>query len=265
MWSVILRRYPSLYVVNSQKALRILLGCALLLAAVSMQAQSPQTVAEQYLFNSINAERIAAGLPVLRWNATLQSAAVQHALQMREKSTLSHQLDGEADLLGRASHSGAHFSRVSENVAMGPTVPQMHDALMRSQHHRDNILDPAVDTIAISVAGEHGELWAVEDFAKDVTSLSLQEQETHVVSALARGGLPTNSTPEARETCKQDYGYVGTRPGFVMRYTTADLARLPQQLLARLKLGLYGKAAVGACAPARTGFSTYSIAVMLYR
>ena len=95
--------------------------------------------------------------------------------------------------------------------------------------------------------------------------MSLLEQENHVVGELSRVGLPVNTTQAARETCKQDTGYVGERPGFVMRYTTADLARLPQQLMARLKLGLYGKASVGACAPAHSGFSSYSIAVMLYR
>ena len=231
-----------------------------------MQAQmGPRTVAEQYLYTSVNAERAAAGLPALRWSETLQTAAVAHAVQMREKNTLSHQLDGEADLLGRAVRAGARFSRVSENVAMGQSALQMHDALMHSPHHRENILDPAVDTIAVSVAGDHGELWAVEDFAHEVKARSLLEQENDVVGELSRVGMPVNSTQAARDTCKQDTGYVGARPGFVMRYTTADLARLPQQLMARLKLGLYGKAAVGACAPARNGFSSYSIAVMLYR
>ncbi len=266
MTNAILRRFAIYRVAYSPTALRIVVGCCLLLAVVALQAQQgPQAAAEQYLYNSVNAERAAAGLPALRWNANLHDAASAHAMQMREKNTLSHQLEGEADLLARAFRAGVHFSRVSENVAAGESALQMHDALMHSPHHRDNILDPAVDTIAISIAGNHGELWAVEDFATEVTTLSLLEQEKHVVGVLSRVGMPVDSTQEARETCKQDTGYVGARPGFVMRYTTADLARLPQQLLARLKLGLYGKAAVGACAPARTGFSTYSIAVMLYR
>lgn len=261
-----LRRIQPTHVAYRLTVLRIFIGCCLLLAVVSMRAQmGPQTVAEQYLYTSVNAERAAAGLPALRWSENLQAAAAAHAVQMRERNTLSHQLEGEADLPGRAGRAGARFSRVSENVAVGQSALQMHDALMHSPHHRENILDPAVDTVAISISSDRGQLWAVEDFAHEVTALSLLEQEKNVVGELSRTGMPVNSTQAARETCKQDTGYVGERPGFVMRYTTADLARLPQQLLARLKLGLYGKASVGACAPARNGFSSYSIAVMLYR
>ncbi len=241
--------------------------CAMSQASIApLPESSPFTVAEQFLFRSVNAERAAAGLPSLTWSRTLVHAARFHAAQMGSSHTLSHQLQGEGDLLQRASQSGAHFSRVTENVAVGPSLPQMHDALMRSPHHRENILDPNVNSVAIAVLGSHGELWAVEDFAHDLASLSFDEQEQQVSFLLQKSGIPVESTENARDTCEKSSGYVGARPGFVMRYITSDLQRLPEQLKLRIAEHAYTSAAVGACtAPSSRGFASYNIAVLLYR
>lgn len=228
--------------------------------------ESVRTLAEQYLLQSVNAERAEAGLPALHWNATLWRAARFHAGQMSAARTLSHQLGGEPDLTARAATAGARFSRVTENVAVGPSILQMHDALMRSPHHRENILDGAVDSIAISVVSDGRELWAVEDFSRDVEVLGLTDQEERVSLLLRRAGVSAAPTPEARATCGQDSGYVGERPAFVMRYTTGDLQRLPEQLRTRLAEGAFSSVAVGACPADKTGgFTSYSLAVVLYR
>lgn len=247
--------------------MRPLLTLLLLAIAASAKQAHTQThtLAEQYLFQSVNAERAATGLPPLTWNLPLQAAADFHANAMRSAQTLSHQLSGEPDLSARAARAGSRFSRVSENVGVGPSILQMHDALMHSPHHRENILDPAVDSIAIAVVATRGQLWAVEDFAATVEALSFARQEARVTAILARRGMPAEATEEARETCTKDSGYVGPRPGFVMRYTTADLNRLPEQLTARLQTGGYRTATVGACQDPTSAFSSYSIAILLYR
>ncbi len=71
---------------------------------------------------------------------------------------------------------------------------------------------------------------------------------------------------DARETCRMASGYTGSRqPWFVMRFTSGELNRLPQQLLDRIATGKYHQAAVGACAvQTNTPFSSYSITVLLY-
>lgn len=224
------------------------------------------TVAEQYLYGSVNAERAAVGLPPLAWNRALNGAARFHAERMRSTLTLTHQLSGEPDLTARAAHFGAQFSKVAENVAVGQSILKMHDALMRSPHHRENILDAEVNSIAISVVASRGELWAVEDFAHDVEPLSFGEQEARVLRQLMQMGFSAESTEDARATCRLSTGYVGERPGFVMRYTTGDLERMPAQVQERLVTGRYSVAAVGACPPeGNDGFSDYNLAILLYR
>lgn len=236
----------------------------LLLSCVPVAAQ--HTIAEQYLFQSINQERAAAGLPALAWNAHLDRAALQHAQQMRSARAISHQFRGEPDLSARAAAAGTHFSRVAENVATSGSVLQMHDSLMQSQHHRENILDPRVNTVGIAVVASGPQLWGVEDFAKDVQALTLAQQEAQVAELVRAAGLRSVArNDQARATCRKSSGYAGERPAFVMRFTTSDLTRLPEELLSRVAQGGVAQAAVGACtSQSQTAFTTYTLAVVLY-
>ena len=233
---------------------------------MSLRAFAQHTVAEQYLFQSINQERATAGLPALTWNPELTQAAIFHAQQMRSAQAISHQFQGEPDLTVRAASAGTKFSRVAENVATSGSILQMHDALMRSQHHRENILDPQVNSIGIAVVASGRQLWGVEDFARDVQPLSFSQQESQISELVMAAGLQNVGwSEEARATCRKSAGFVGDRPAFVMRFSATDLDHLPAQLAGRIAQGGISQAAIGACAGAgKNGFTTYNIAVVLY-
>jgi len=251
-------------------------GCLLFLAfALSpgghAQRRSSETqisVAEQYLFNAANAERAQRGLPAVRWDNALYSAAAYHANAMAAHGTISHQFSGEPELSERGARAGAHFSVISENVAMGPTAVEIHDMWMKSPHHRDNLLDRTVDHIAIRVVRSGGELYAVEDFEKSVANLSLTDQERVVADLVQRSAsidiLP--ATADSRRTCAMDSGYAGDRkPWFVMRFSSGSLTTLPAALQQKLASGKYHQAQVAACrANDAQNFTAYNIAVMLY-
>jgi hypothetical protein len=226
-----------------------------------------QNVAEQYLLAAANQDRAAHGLAPVRLDAHLIQAALTHNYEMVRHHNISHQFPGEPDLAARAGAAGAHFSLVSENVAEAPNSAMIHDLWMNSEGHRHNLLDPNVDSVGISVIHDHGEYFAVEDFARTVANLSFDQQEAEVAAMLAKRGInPVTGMAEARETCGMETGYAGPRkPWFVMRYTSADIHQLPEELTARLVSGKYRQAAVGACDPAhRTPFTGYSLAVLLY-
>lgn len=232
---------------------------------------SPGSVAEQYLFAAANAERTQRGLPALRWDDALYRAAGAHAQEMAARASISHQYPGEPELSARGRQAGARFSLIAENVAESPDAVTMHTAWMNSKGHRENLLDARVDAVGIRVVSRGGELYAVEDFARSVTDLSLEEQESAVEAALGTVlvGSPVTILPpsdESRKTCAMDTGYAGSwRPTFVMRYTTADLGKLPETLRAQLESRHYGQATVGACAlTGAQDFSSYRIAVMLF-
>lgn len=225
------------------------------------------SVAEQYLESAADQERAAEGLPPLRRDAALVAAARAHALLMVSNRTISHQFPGEPELAARAGAAGARFSRVTENVAEGPTPMEIESAWMHSPGHRRNLLDRDVDAVGIAVVASGGELYAVEDFERTVARLSLSEQEGQVAALLNPYGVQVLADhADARATCATESGYQGARrPFFVMRFTAAELNRLPQALESKLAAGQLHHAAVGACPDASEGaFSSYRIAVMLF-
>jgi hypothetical protein len=239
-----------------------------LLAFVSVARGAAQGSAPaQVLFASANHARAERGLAPLKWSSTLAEAAQQHARRMAAENTLSHQLPGEPGMAERASHAGARFSSLAENVAEGPSAESLHQQWMKSPPHRANLLDPRLDSVGIAVAERGGVLFAVEDFSLAVGTLSIAEQEGIVAGKLKSRGLRIlDAKGDARRSCALDNGYAGSHvPSFVLHYGTPDLETLPDMLEQRIRGGKYHSAAVGACgSDAKSGFSNYRIAVLLF-
>ena len=238
-----------------------------LLSAASARPENTLSISEQYLLAAANEARASQGLPPVHLDPVLAEAAVAHAREMASHAAISHQFNGESELAERAATAGVRFSFISENVAEAPTSVIIHDLWMHSPHHRANLLDPKVNSIGIAVVARNHQLFAVEDFASSVQTLTLNQQERTVAGILARSGLKVAQTTEdARQTCIMDTGYAGSRqPWFVMRYTAASLDEIPSQLKTYLNSGKYHQAAVAACSNShKTPFTSYNIAVLLY-
>ena len=235
-------------------------------------APSNASVAEQYLLVAANQERMTRGLSELRRDPLLAHAAQEHARAMAEHGAISHQFEGEADLTRRGASAGVPFSVISENVGEAPNVATIHELWMHSDHHRHNLLDPAIDSAGISVVARDGEVYAVEDFAKTVRRMNPEDQESAIADLIAQTGnveilRATSLVADARQTCREDSGFAGEhRPAFIMRFTSDSLTRLPEELRSRIASGRYREASVGACAAAQqSSFTAYNFAVLLYR
>lgn len=266
-----LNRLPS-STPSAQSAFRVFVRIAvlsviaLLITSYSVYGQSEVPSAERSLFDALNRERTAQGLPALQWDESLAAAARQHAARMAQQNVLSHQLPGEPPVQDRATRAGARFSLIAENIAVAPNPAIIHSAWMQSPHHRENILDPQLNVVGIAVVKGGDGLFAVQDFSQAVANLNLSEQEHQVLASLnARGLRATQVTNDARKTCELERGYTGTRPLSVVRFETADLTKLPDDLEQKLRSGRYRSAAVGACqGGGDSGFTHFKIAVVLY-
>ena len=117
------------------------------------------------------------GLPALKMNSDLVSAAHKHNLAMAKANTLSHQLKGEAALGSRVSAAGYRWSAVGENVAYngrrsedGVLAVQkaMYNEKPPNDGHRKNILSETFVHVGIDVISdsEHDKVWLVTDFGK---------------------------------------------------------------------------------------------------
>jgi uncharacterized protein YkwD len=234
------------------------------------------SITEQYLLAAANRERLSRGLKLLRRDPVLAQAAAFHALQMADHADISHEFPGEPDLATRAATAGVKFSLIAENVGEAPDAIVIHDMWMESAGHRENLLEPNVNVAGISVIARDGQLYAVEDFASTVETLSIDQQESTVSSLIETSGIPVankldaeaaeSAIQAARQTCTMSTGFAGPRrPWFVMRYTAATLTQLPTPLQTRIGSGKYHQAAVGACSSTEASpFTSYSIAVLLY-
>jgi hypothetical protein len=220
------------------------------------------------LMQAINADRGRHGLGPLKWDAALARAAQDHANRMVWEPQLSHQYQGEPDLITRAGQTGAHFRVVAENVAIGRTAQAVEVEWMHSPEHRSNILDARLNTVGIGVVERDGNLWMVADFAAGVAALGPPQIEQAVGQLLEKQGIrPVGSAGAARQTCAMEHGSAGTaRPKFIVRWEGSDLPRLPAVLEEQIHTGRFHTAAVGACNTGNQGpgFTTYRLAVMLF-
>lgn len=101
----------------------------------------------------INAYRARRGLPALRIDPTLCSAARRHSRNMARKGRMSHVLDGRGPG-GRAAAAG-YAGRVAENLASGRgTTPRAYfDLWVDSPAHRANLVSFREGALGVGIAG----------------------------------------------------------------------------------------------------------------
>jgi uncharacterized protein YkwD len=116
--------------------------------------------AEQEIFRLVNKERVERGLPALRWEAGALIVARGHSEDMTRRGYFSH-VSPEGKTVGdRLNEAGIDFSLAGENLALAPTVELVHEGLMESLGHRENILLPDYRRVAIGVidTGVYGKM-----------------------------------------------------------------------------------------------------------
>jgi uncharacterized protein YkwD len=171
----------------------LLTGCTALPGVTVSQAtpttagsgsQSQGTATEQQLaqrlFQQINRDRAASGLPALSWEPRLVQSAHQHDMVMASGCGLMHQCPNEPDLGTRITNQGVQWQTVGENIGEGGPlisndkawniVSMIHQGMMGEKPpddgHRRNLLSSSFHRIGISIyIDSHHTLWLTEDFA----------------------------------------------------------------------------------------------------
>jgi hypothetical protein len=134
---------------------------------------------------------------------SLREAARTHARRMVDSERLDHQFSGELSLLERIAqvspltgtlNTSLKIDRAGENVAYAPCTPDVHEALMRSPPHRENLLDRGFNVAGVAAIWSKGRLYVVQDFAHEVPSYSAQQSGKLVGRAIVEirreAGLP---------------------------------------------------------------------------
>jgi len=224
---------------------------------------------ESKLFDLLNQARKQNGLPALRRNDQLSTAARRHAELMADRNEISHAFPGESSLQERAAAAKVKFSRIAENVGLGPSPEIIHDLLMHSPGHRANILDAGSNEVGIAIVRRAKSLFAVQDFAHIVADLDPRQQTALVSSLLQNEGYLISSEHNAAAYCENDS--VSGLPGVteILHFETADLSKLPDGLKQKDLKKRFRNAAVASCKvgpqpEASKGFTRYRMVVLLY-
>lgn len=122
--------------------------------------------AEQQLLILLNAVRAQHGLPVLRLDRSLQAAARSHSRDMALGGFVGHGTLSGASALDRLSHTVVR-GWVGENVTFAVSCYAANRALVASDAHLANMVDPRFHRVGIGVfsAGQLG-MAITEDFAE---------------------------------------------------------------------------------------------------
>ena len=129
---------------------------ALFLGIGAIAANGSGEEAEAGFVGRIGDERAARGLAGYVVAPDLVDVARRHAEEMRRQQRLHHNPRLGDDVQG--------WQAVGENVGVGPSVEAIHQKLMESPSHRDNILSGRFTEVGVGVVVDGADLWVVQVF-----------------------------------------------------------------------------------------------------
>ena len=139
---------------------RLHLLLVLVLSAVLVLAVAPQPAAAHHLdqnsLDRIHEARRAADREPLAVCEELNRVARAWSARMAEDGRLRHNASV-------GDHIGPWW-RWAENVGVGASTRQVHDALMRSRGHRENLLHEDVQQVGVGVTHARGRVWVTQIF-----------------------------------------------------------------------------------------------------
>ena len=175
------------------------------------QPTSEEAVAR--LVARTNAERTQRGLPALQVREDVASIARGWSDSMARAARLSH----NDAYFTQESHRRLDAQLLGENVARAPDVDTAHEALMASEHHRDNILDARFAAVGIGATYVDGSWWITEDF--------LQPHAARAQTAAGGGqGTPAPPTPRAPRVTRRSTSTTSTSTTSTSTSTTSTSA-----------------------------------------
>ena len=148
-------RLPGLWRARIAVAMAGVAITAVLATSTPAQAASSEESKVLALTNSL---RASVGAPALHFDETLAGVARNWAAQMAANGTISHNPSLAKQVSG--------WTKLSENVGMGPNIEAIHNALVASRSHYVNMVDTEVTLMGIGVVVSGNAVFIVQNFMK---------------------------------------------------------------------------------------------------
>ncbi|MDH4217483.1 MAG: CAP domain-containing protein [Candidatus Aminicenantes bacterium] len=133
---------------------------------------------EQRIFERVNRKRVDRDITPLKLSSELSSLARRHSQDMAAHQSLSHLSSSGKTYQDRLIEDQFYFGNTGENVARSDTFLDevIHQKLMESPQHSENILDPVFDEIGVGVVyKKEGGYFITQDFLQSVKIIESEE------------------------------------------------------------------------------------------
>jgi hypothetical protein len=107
---------------------------------------------EKVLFYLTNASRHSYGVPILSWSSQAKNSAYKHSKDMALNAYFSHTSINGDTFKTRMLDEGISASSFAENIGAGyKDAFEMHYALLHSDTHKTNTINPGYDHVGIGI------------------------------------------------------------------------------------------------------------------
>lgn len=163
------------------------------------------TSAEQDFLNRTNALRASVGVGSLKFNSELQTKARNWSQTQANSGTIFHSTltDGVSQ----------NWQSLGENVGMGPDVVSIHNALVASPRHYQNLVDSRFTDVGIGVINQNGTIY--------VSQVFMQLMPTQATTPITTPATTPKTTPT--EPKKATNKTVGVAQGAPATTTTVPV------------------------------------------
>lgn len=158
-----------------------------MLLPVTMRGASAQAtdvaVDEAEFVRLINDLRASKGAGPLTVNEELVRVARPWTVKMKTAGEISHNPD-------LAKQVNANWRKLGENVGVGPTVPMLHEAFVKSPAHLKNLVDPTFEAIGITIEYDGDVFYVTQQFMDIATDSAAPKTSTAPVPPAQSSAVP---------------------------------------------------------------------------
>lgn len=148
-------------------AVLALLLSGLAVVSFTQPAQAEDSWIEWQMLGYVNRSRAGAGLPPLSMSRDVQGIARGWSDYLAATDSLWH----NPNAWGQIASVAPSWTAMGENVGWGWNTADIHNALMASSVHRNQILG-SYNNVGIGVTVRNGKIYVTEDFVRTSGSLS---------------------------------------------------------------------------------------------
>ncbi len=135
---------------------------------------------ERMVLDGINAERAAVGLGALAWDEALAGVARGVSESIRGTSAVP------SDLVERLKRVGIASSLQLMNPAQGRIAEEVHRRLLASPSHRQNLMNPEVNSAGVGIVQAGESVYLTQIFTKELPPVDLPAVRRNLRAAVVR-------------------------------------------------------------------------------